>query len=91
MNPIKTAIKIAIIFAAMVCVGWSMILFDSHRGPLKAQLLPYGSPLGVNASPNATGDVEPSPNLQVVNRDAHAIKSTLEAQDRWVARSLIER
>jgi hypothetical protein len=31
------------------------------------------------------------PNLQVVNRDAHAIKSTLEAQDRRVARSLIER
>jgi len=28
------------------------------------------------------------PNLQVVNRDAHATKSALEAQDRRVARSL---
>jgi hypothetical protein len=58
MNPIKSAIKIAIIVAAMVGVGWSVILFDSYREPLKAQLLPYGPPLGVNASPNATGDFE---------------------------------
>jgi hypothetical protein len=28
------------------------------------------------------------PNLQVVNRDAHATKSSLEARDRRVARSL---
>ena len=34
MNPIKTAIKVAIIVAAMVCVGWSMILFDSYRKQL---------------------------------------------------------
>jgi exopolysaccharide production negative regulator len=59
MNPIKMAIKIANIVAAIVCVGWSIILFDSYREPLKAQLLPDNPPLGINAFSHAGGDFEP--------------------------------